>query len=111
VANFRSQKRIPTFSASDPNTNLPGPCWEFYFSPNWSATNGVGYLTWSLDSGTLPGGLALGSFGVEVLTGTTTNSGLFNFTLRVTDSTGQTTTQAYSINVLVWLQSVDDLPA
>ena len=42
----------------------------------------------------------MGYFGVEVISGTTTNSGLFDFTLRVTDSMNETTTEALSINVL-----------
>ena len=70
-------------------TNLPGSVLgDFYFA-EFEVTNGVGGLTWSLASGALPGGLALEYLGVEVISGTITNSGLFNFTLQVTDGLGR----------------------
>jgi hypothetical protein len=81
-------------------TNLPGSVLGDFYFVELDVTNGAGYLNWSLDSGALPGGLALEYFGVEVITGTITNFGLFNFTLQVTDSKGETTTEALSINVL-----------
>ena len=72
---------------------------DFYFT-ELEVTNGVGALSWSLASGALPGGLAFGYLGVEVISGTITNSGLFNFTLQVTDGDGRSATEALSINVL-----------
>jgi len=54
-------------------------------------------FTWTVDSGTLPPGLSLSSGGA--ITGTPTAAGTFNFTLRVTDATGLTATQALSITI------------
>jgi hypothetical protein len=81
-------------------TNLPGSVLgDFYFT-ELEATNGVPSLVWTLDSGTLPGGLIVDGYGPGTLSGTITNSGLFNFTVRVMDAVGQTATEALSINVL-----------
>jgi len=81
-------------------TNLPGAVLgDFYFA-ELGATNGVPALIWSLDSGTLPGGLTVGGYGAGTISGTITNFGLFNFTVRVRDALGQAATQALSINVL-----------
>ena len=63
------------------------------------ATNGVPALIWTLDSGTLPGGLTLDNYNVGLISGLITNFGLFHFTVRVTDAKGQSSTQALSINV------------
>jgi len=54
-------------------------------------------FTWTVDSGTLPPGLSLSPGGA--ITGTPTAAGTFNFTLKVTDSTGLTATQAQTITI------------
>jgi hypothetical protein len=54
-------------------------------------------FTWSVDSGTLPPGLSLSSAGA--ITGTPTNAGTFDFTMKLVDSTGLTATQAQTITI------------
>jgi|GEM_PF-1360617 len=51
-------------------------------------TGGSGVRTWSIEGGSLPAGLALGS---GVISGTPTASGVYNFTIRVSDATGTDT--------------------
>jgi hypothetical protein len=54
-------------------------------------------ITWTLDSGTLPYGLALSSDGV--LSGTPIGDDRFDFVLRVTDANGLTDTHQYFLGV------------
>jgi hypothetical protein len=59
------------------------------------ATGGYGTITWTLDSGSLPSGLALSTTGL--ISGTPTGNGVSTFTVRATDSVGQTATRSLSI--------------
>jgi hypothetical protein len=61
---------------------------------------GTGY-TWSIDAGALPAGLALAQMGTPgtIVSGTATEGGTFTFTVRVTDSDGNTATRAFSLVV------------
>ena len=65
------------------------------------ATGGIGTLTWSISAGSLPPGLTgPPSTGPSVtISGTPTSQGTFNFTVRVTDSLGQSDTRALSITI------------
>ena len=66
------------------------------------ATGGMGTLTWSISVGSLPPGLTIGppSTGPSVtISGTPTSQGTFPFTVRVTDSLGQSDTRALSITI------------
>ena len=56
------------------------------YSASLSATGGTAPYSWSVTSGALPGGLGLSTGGV--ISGTPTAGGAFNFTVRVTDSMG-----------------------
>ena len=69
-----------------------------YASP-LSAAGGQAPYNWSLASGTLPTGIAVGSAGS--LAGTTTQTGQFTFTAQVTDSSSphQTATQSLTLTV------------
>jgi putative Ig domain-containing protein len=65
------------------------------YSATLAATGGAGTLTWTMNSGSLPGGLSLGSTGM--ITGTISSSdsaGPYSFTAKVTDSQGGTATSA-----------------
>lgn len=69
-----------------------------------SCTGGTGPYTWSIASGTLPTGLALGSSTTTTVgfTGTPSVANTFNFTIQVSDSTPvtpQSDTQALSITI------------
>jgi hypothetical protein len=60
---------------------------------------GVSPWTWSMDSGSLPPGLSLGTAS-GLISGTPTNPGLFNFTLRLTDS-AQTSVTSNPLSITV----------
>ena len=97
-------------SFNSPNittTALPGgTVGEAYGPTTLQATAGIGTLTWSISAGSLPPGLTLGPpvIGPSVtISGTPTSQGTFNFTVRVTDSLGQSDTQALSIVISVAL--------
>ncbi len=62
-----------------------------------AADGGKPPYAWTILSGTLPAGLTLASNGV--IQGTATTSGSFSFTVKVTDSSGQTATAPESISV------------
>jgi hypothetical protein len=68
------------------------------YSQTLSASGGALHYTWTISSGTLPPGLSLSSAGV--ITGTPTAEGTANFTLKLTDAAGNTTTQSFTIVVL-----------
>jgi len=80
--------------ATLPNTTAGLP-----YSQSLTATGGAGPYTFAVTAGTLPTGLSLSSGGA--LSGTTTASGTFNFTVTATDNFGQTGSRAYSIVVAV----------
>ena len=64
-----------------------------------AATGGTAPYTWSLASGSLPGGLSLSSGGV--ISGTPSAEGTFNFTIRVTDTAPQQNAQkAFSLTIV-----------
>ncbi len=70
------------------------------YSATVAATGGTVPYTWSLTSGTLPAGLALGA-STGTISGSPTASGTSSFTLKVTDSSSpaQTASQSFSIAV------------
>jgi sugar lactone lactonase YvrE len=84
-------------------TSLPDGIVGISYDQTLTATGGDGNYTWSLASGSLPlpNGLSLSSTGV-INGGAPTHSGIFNFTVEVTDSSNppQTAQQPLSINVI-----------
>jgi len=93
-----------TTSGYDPveitTTSLPDGQQGVSYSRTVSATGGKTPYTWSIDSGSLPAGLSLGS-STGTISGTPTSYGTSNFTVKVTDdqTTPDTDTQALSITV------------
>jgi hypothetical protein len=85
---------ISTMSLPSGNQGSP-------YSATVNATGGVAPYTWSISSGALPTGLSLGSSTTNSVTisGTPTTQGPFNFTIKVTDSSGASGTQALSITI------------
>jgi large repetitive protein len=78
---------------------LPNGAAGSAYSQTFAVTGGIAPYTWSISAGTLPPGLALGAAGV--LSGTPTQVGTFNFTVRVADASGSSTTKAFSLTVTV----------
>ncbi len=71
------------------------------YSATLQASGGTGSYSWSITSGTLPGGVSLNS-STGVISGTPTTSQKYNFTVQVTDSSTpapQTATQSLSISI------------
>jgi hypothetical protein len=66
------------------NIALPQAYAGIAYSNSFSATGGIVVYAWDVVSGTLPPGMALDPYS-GALTGTPTNSGTFNFTVRVRD--------------------------
>ena len=64
-----------------------------------TATGGTTPYTWSVSAGTLPPGITLNA-STGVLAGTPTAGGISNFTIKVTDASGRSATQATSITIL-----------
>jgi len=76
---------------------LPDATLGTAYSESLTATGGTAPYTFTVDSGSLPGGITLASTGS--LTGTPTAAGQFSFTARATDSTGLTGIIAYQLKV------------
>ncbi len=69
------------------------------YSSALAASGGTPPYTYSLQSGTLPPGLALNS-GTGAIAGTPTQTGTFSFAGKVTDNAGATATGNFSIRIL-----------
>jgi hypothetical protein len=78
-------------------TALPGGTVGQPYNQQLQATGGTGALIWTISGGSLPAMLSLSPSGV--ISGTPTNTGTANFTVRVTDSLLQSDTQSLSIAV------------
>lgn len=84
----------PTITTS----GLPGGTVNSSYSTPLTATSGTTPYTWSLSSGSLPGGLSLAS-STGMISGTPTAAGTTNFTVQVTDADLLSATQQLSIVV------------
>ena len=75
-------------------TSVPDATLDTAYSAPIVATGGVPPLAWTLSSGTLPTGLALGSSKTDTvnITGKATVAGAYTFTVTVTDATGASST-------------------
>ncbi|HMN69155.1 MAG TPA: FG-GAP-like repeat-containing protein, partial [Bdellovibrionales bacterium] len=76
-----------------------------------NVTGGIAAYTWALDSGSLPAGLSLSTAGVISGTpsfGVNVANSPHSFTVRVTDSLGQTDLQAYALTVAIRPAAVED---
>lgn len=67
------------------------------YNQSLSQTNGLGAVSYAVTAGTLPPGMTLSSGGV--ISGTPTGTGVYNFTVTVTDASGCTGSTAYTLTV------------
>jgi len=90
---------VVTDAVNVTTTSLPDATLNSAYSEGLSATGGITPYTWSVDSGSLPNGLSLSSAGV--LSGTPTEHGTFNFTVKAADSASfdNSDTQPLSLDV------------
>ncbi len=68
------------------------------YSQTLQATGGTPPYSWSITSGNLPNGFSLNPSS-GVISGTPTAGGVFNFTVEVRDSAGQTATKDFAITI------------
>jgi arabinan endo-1,5-alpha-L-arabinosidase len=81
-------------------TTLPGGTVSASYSATLTASGGTGAgYEWTVSGGALPGGLTLASGGI--LAGTPTAAGSFNFTVTVTDSSGNAATASLSVVIAI----------
>ncbi len=78
--------------------SLPGGAVGASYSATLAATGGVSPYSWSVVSGQLPPGLSLQATTGQI-SGTPTQAGAFSFTIQVRDSSLQTATRAFTINI------------
>ncbi len=88
----------PGSSLSITTSNIPSATMGTAYTVAFAASGGSSPYTWSINSGSLPSGLSLGS-STGVLGGTPAQQGTSNFTIEVTDSAQQTAQAAFSIAV------------
>ena len=85
-ASFTLTVGCPTITVTP--SALPAAFAGTLYTQSFAASGGAGTSNFSVNAGTLPGGLTLSAAGV--LNGTPTATGTFNFTVRATDSNGCT---------------------
>ena len=102
----------PTVPPASPlavtTTSLPDGIVSLAYSANLTGAGGRLPYVWSLSSGTLPAGLSLNSNGT--ISGSAVAPGTFNFTVQLTDGSGQTASGSMSI-VVVTTSSTTIWPA
>jgi hypothetical protein len=79
--------------------SLPAAIIGSSYSAALGANGGAGPYVWSISSGALPDGLALDPVGQ--ISGSPTKTGMYQFTLKVSDQTGAASNQAFTLTVLL----------
>jgi hypothetical protein len=69
------------------------------YSDQLTETGGTSPFTWSVSSGTLPGGVSLGA-STGLLSGTPSAAGSYSFTVEITDNAGLTATEPVTLAVI-----------
>ncbi len=95
--NYTLNVPVPTIVVNP--ATLPNTTAGLAYSQTISATGGVAPYSFSVTVGSLPTGLTLSTGGA--LSGTTTASGTFNFTVTARDANNQPATRAYTVVVAV----------
>jgi len=81
-------------------TSLPGGDKDWYYNSYLNASGGVPPYTWSVQSGSLPGGISLNSQSGDI-SGSPTATGTSDFTIAVTDSENPAVTATASLSIAV----------
>lgn len=84
----------PSISSTSLPNGLVGQLYQYQIVKN----GGTGPFTWQVSSGTLPPGLQLDTV-TGLISGTPQSQNQSTFTVRLTDSTGSITTQAFTLNM------------
>ncbi|TXH70606.1 MAG: autotransporter domain-containing protein [Lysobacteraceae bacterium] len=95
--NYTINVPVPTITVNP--ATLPNTTAGLAYSQTFTATGGAAPYTFELGGGSLPLGLSLSSAGV--LSGATTTSGTFNFTVVAVDNFAQRGNRAYTVVVAV----------
>jgi hypothetical protein len=102
--------RLPIVDTSVPplaitTTTLPYMSYHGHYTAQLAASGGAGAYTWSLTSGSLPGGLSLNA-STGAISGTPTNLNPKNFTITVSDSESpaQTASAGFAIRLKPFLR-------
>ena len=69
------------------------------YSDQLTVTGGTSPFTWSVSTGSLPGGVTLNA-STGLLSGTPTTAGTYSFTVKVTDSSGLSSTEPVTLTVI-----------
>ena len=69
------------------------------YSDQLTVTAGTSPFTWSVSSGSLPPGITLGA-STGLLSGTPTTAGTYSFTVKVTDNSGLSSTEAATVTII-----------
>ena len=99
-----------TSGLSVTTTTLPAGTTGNAYSATLAATGGKAPYTWSVSTGVLPNGLQLNT-STGAITGTPSQSGTFQFTAQVKDSSSATATQGLAIPVSTQSSGTYDGPA
>ena len=93
-------------------TSLPAVLQNAAYSQTLQAAGGIApYPTWAITVGSLPTGLSIGPTTGTISGSTSVAVGNYPFTAQVTDSIGDTATQALSISVTTFAITTTTLPA
>jgi prepilin-type N-terminal cleavage/methylation domain-containing protein len=68
------------------------------YNQTLACLGGVGTDSWNVSAGSVPPGISLSTSGI--IAGTPTTAGVYNFTVRVTDSLGGTATKSLTISII-----------
>src|ERR1700733_3816926 len=69
------------------------------YTDQLTVTSGTSPFTWSVSTGSLPPGVTLGA-STGLLSGTPTTAGTYSFTVKVTDNSGLTSTEAATVTII-----------